>query len=375
MRSGESRNWIAVAGGGTGGHVYPALSVIDAMRADGSGGPAPRVVWIGSITGPERRIVESRGVRFEAITAGKLRRYFSVKNLTDVVRIVTGCAQSFRLFLRYRPAVLFAKGGYVSVPPALAAYVCGVPVVAHESDLDPGLATRINSRFAASILLAYEESRKYYPQKLQDRVVVTGVPIRSDLLRGDRERGRRRVGADSTTPILLVLGGSQGARRVNELIITHLDRLCRRWFVVHQTGRGWRRSPERPNYLSVDYLREEYADLLAAADCLVCRAGATTLWEAAVMGKPMVLVPLGLDSSRGDQIRNAAYFERRGAAKVCGSGENAEARLLADLDELAADAGERRRLGAAARNLVCADAAERISAILSCRVRKRSVKS
>lgn len=360
----DTQRTIAVVGGGTGGHIYPALAVVEEILTQRIVADRDRVFWIGSKNGPEAGIVRDRGVRFYGIQTGKLRRYLSFKNITDVARIAFGFGQAYRVLRRERPAVLFAKGGYVSVPPVLAARVLGIPVVCHESDLDPGLATRINSRFSRRVLVPYDASTRYYPDRVAPRVVVTGVPVRPDLFEASRGRGRSLIGAPADRPVLLVIGGSQGARALNAWLDRDRSRVCRSWYVVHQTGRSYPESERLPGYFRIPYLREEYCDVLAAADCIVCRAGATTLWEAANLGKCMVLVPLGLDASRGDQIRNARYFGEEGAAVVADSAPIDESRLLTILEKLAATGDVREGYGRVARNLVTSDASAKIAQAL-----------
>ena len=203
----------------------------------------------------------------------------------------------------------------------------------------------------------------------RSRIEVTGVPVRRDLSKSDRRIGldwiRRGIGSDTSglddKPVLLVLGGSQGARRINELVENQIENLCRDWIVVHQTGGAWK-SERRPGYLPVAYLGSEYPNVLAAADCIVSRAGATTLWEAASLAKAMVLIPLGTNASRGDQIRNADYFESRGGAISLNSNNpDVETALCIALHRLATNFESRRNLGRTANEIIVEDSDTRVA--------------
>jgi UDP-N-acetylglucosamine--N-acetylmuramyl-(pentapeptide) pyrophosphoryl-undecaprenol N-acetylglucosamine transferase len=345
-QAGDSRPLVLFTGGGTGGHVYPGLAVLDELTSRGM----VRTAWIGSRNGMEARIVPSAGVEYHGVPSGKLRRYVSVSNLIDVFRIGAGIVKSVGLMRRLRPAILFSKGGFVSVPPVVAAAICGVPVVTHESDVDPGLATRINSRFSRTILVPYEATLDHFPPKVRQRVRVVGNPIRRDIQTGSRERGVEFLGfdADDSRPIVLFIGGSQGARQINELVERIRPSIAAEWLVAHQTGTT---GLSAEGYTAVPFLGDELPDVLAAADVLVCRSGASTLWEGAILSKPMLLVPLGA-GSRGDQMRNAAVFEEAGGARVFADPATLADDVAVALHRLRHDSGERIELGARARGLV-----------------------
>ena len=307
---------IVFTGGGTGGHVYPGIAVLQAFRI-ALGEQPYRFVWIGSQKGIERKVIEGLGIEYRPISTGKLRRYIDWENLTDLVRIVKGYFQSRHLLKELQPVLVFSKGGYVSVPPVQAAKSLRIPVFSHESDLDPGLATRLNLKASRLVFCAYPESRKHFGPEFQDRVVVTGNPVRQELFEGDPGWIRKTWTVPPQAKILLVLGGSLGARQVNELVAATLPRLEGRVFVVHQTGDHWVALPDSPWYVSRPFFATEMPHLYAGADVIFGRAGAGTLWEAAASGVPLVLLPLG-SGSRGDQVRNAQLFEDRGAAFVLG---------------------------------------------------------
>ena len=226
---------VAFTGGGTAGHVFPGLAVAAelARRWDG------RVVWIGSRSGPERDLVEAAGIPFRAIPAGKLRRYLSISNVTDVFRILGGLAASLRVLAAERPALLFSKGGFVSVPPVIAARLLGIPAFTHESDVDPGLATRINARFCERVMVSHAGTVGHFPPAVRGRVMVTGNPLRASIYAADPAEGRRVGGLRPGERLVLVLGGSSGSAFLNGLVAPVAGELCAGGIrLVHQTGDG-----------------------------------------------------------------------------------------------------------------------------------------
>jgi UDP-N-acetylglucosamine--N-acetylmuramyl-(pentapeptide) pyrophosphoryl-undecaprenol N-acetylglucosamine transferase len=364
----RSRKIIAFTGGGSGGHVFPAFGVIDEL--DAAKVADYRLVWIGSRRGVEGDMVRHRGIDFFGISAGKLRRYLSLRNLADAVRFLSGILEALFLMLRLRPAILFSKGGFVSVPPVIAAGLLGIPVVSHESDYDPGLATRINLRFARIHCIPYEESRRFYDEG-RVRIEVTGNPVRQDILAGDGDRGRRIAGFDrgraADLPLLLVQGGSLGARQINDLIADAMPELLERMCVVHQTGdASWdlsdRLAPELASrYFHRPFFADEYAHLLAAADMVVSRAGASALWELGITGKSALFIPL-VEGARGDQLRNARFAEERGAAVLLE--KPAAAELSAEIEALMADAPRRMRMGESWATIIHNQGARNIATLL-----------
>jgi UDP-N-acetylglucosamine--N-acetylmuramyl-(pentapeptide) pyrophosphoryl-undecaprenol N-acetylglucosamine transferase len=358
---------IAFSGGGTGGHIYPALAIADALREAGG----VDMFWIGSKKGMDRRIVEEAGIRFYGICAGKLRRYFSLRNIIDFFKVLWGLREARRILSRENPDLLFSKGGFVSVPPVLAAANLGIPVHTHESDISPGLATRINARFAERIWTAYKESADAFLPSMRLRLRCSGNPVRRAFRHASSARGRafleERSGQKITAgqKILLVLGGSQGAKEINELVEAGRAELSRWFFVVHQTGGSALEAG--PNYLPLPYLKEEMPDVLAAAALVLGRSGAGTVWEAATAGIPMALIPLAGSGTRGDQVENAAYFEKHGAALTLV--HPTRDALLEAVGALAEDGARRKAMAAAARTLGAQDAAREISAALLARCR------
>ncbi len=353
---------VFFTGGGTGGHVYPGIAVLEAFRELAAHNHCDsKVFWIGSRHGMERGIVESKGIRYIGISSGKLRRYFSFSNLFDVFKVVLGIVSAFLIMKRYRPKALFSKGGYVSVPPVIGAKLARIPVITHESDFDPGLATRINARFASKIAVSYYQTRDFFQEDQRDRVLVTGNPVRPEVLSGDSMRGLTYLSFTKKRRVLLVVGGSQGAREVNLLLWSVLPSLIEKWNVVHQTGEDASGPQAMQGYRRYSFIRDQYGDILAASDLVLCRAGATTLWELAASQKPSILVPLGAGTSRGDQMRNAALFEQIGASYVLNRGSENGALLVKHTEELLARPGTLIEMGRRAGTMFKPRAAQDIA--------------
>jgi UDP-N-acetylglucosamine--N-acetylmuramyl-(pentapeptide) pyrophosphoryl-undecaprenol N-acetylglucosamine transferase len=324
---------IAFTGGGTAGHVFPGIAVAEELGC--------RILWIGSSSGVERQLALDAGLDFRGIPAGKLRRYLSLRNLTDVVRILAGIVVSVHILRKERPALLFSKGGFVSVPPVIAARLCGIPAWTHESDYDPGLATRINLRFCEKLLVSFPQTVGFIAEGSRGKVAVTGNPVRSALYRADSRRGRRLLGCDDATPVLFVIGGSLGSSFINRLVGSCLSDLLPQWFVVHQMGAADYAPSHHPRYRTAAFFSEELPDIMAAADLVVSRAGANTLSELAALGKPSILIPLPESGSRGDQLRNAEVFRSSGAAVVLREADASPAKFLEAVGSMLADQGAR----------------------------------
>ena len=305
-------NRIVFTGGGTAGHVTPNLALIPVLRERGW-----EIHYIGTEKGMERELIaQEPGVTYHPIEGGKLRRYLSVKNITDAFRVLRGIGQSASLIKKIRPTLVFSKGGFVSVPVVYGAWLHRVPVLLHESDMTPGLANRLSKPFAKKLLCGFPEAAKLARKK----GVYTGTPVRKELLNGSREAGKSLFGFDDSRPILLVTGGSSGAQAINSALRSALPRLTELFQVLHLCGQG-NLDPSLagyPRYCQKEYLgTDEMAQALACADAVVSRAGATTLCELLALYKPTLLIPYPkAKTSRGDQILNAASFESRSLSRV-----------------------------------------------------------
>ncbi|HZC04513.1 MAG TPA: UDP-N-acetylglucosamine--N-acetylmuramyl-(pentapeptide) pyrophosphoryl-undecaprenol N-acetylglucosamine transferase, partial [Ktedonobacterales bacterium] len=283
---------ILISGGGTGGHIYPALAVANELR-DRYGA---ELLFIGDENGLETSIVPAAGVPFVAISAGKLRRYLSVRTFTDLGRIPLGMAQAYQHVKAFRPDAAFTSGGYVSVPAGMAARLNGAPLVMHQQDVPPNLANRLLTPVATRVSVSFAASLPYFPK---DKTVLMGNPVRGEVLRAarlDSMQARRRFGLESALPIVLVTGGSQGARRLNQVIAAALPRLLPRCQVLHVSGeltyeatraqaeQALAATPElRPRYALFPDLKTEMPEALAACDIELCRSGAATLAELSII--------------------------------------------------------------------------------------------
>ena len=301
---------IVLTGGGTAGHVTPNLALIPRLLEDGWD-----IHYIGAADSPEQALISQvPGVTFYAVSVGKLRRYFDLKNFSDPFRVIRGIAQSSRIMRALKPGVVFSKGGFVSVPVVYGAKLNGIPVVIHESDMTPGLANKLCAPFASVECCTFPEAVKF----TRGKGVHTGTPIRPDVLSGDRNSALRRFGFNSHRPVLMIVGGSSGAQAINTVIWQTLPRLTENFQVLHLCGKGNLNASfsGAENYAQYEYLNEEMADAYACADIVVSRAGSNALCELLACRKPALLIPYPKSASRGDQLLNAESFRARGFSHV-----------------------------------------------------------
>ncbi len=306
---------ILFTGGGTAGHVTPNVALIEKFQQANWD-----CIYVGSTRGIEREIVAGLNIPYYAIASGKLRRYFDWKNFVDPIFILWGMLQSLLICLQERPGCVFSKGGFVAVPVVFAAWVCRIPVVCHESDVTPGLANRLCFPFARRICLNFEETRRYLPDGTEaaGKATVTGTPIRKSLREGSAERGKAFLGISSGETIVLVFGGSLGAAAINQQVRNAMTSLLNKYVIVHVVGAGnidESRSSNR-RYIQKEFLLDEFGDVLAAADLVIARAGANTIYELLAMRKPHILIPLSARASRGDQLQNARVFTEAGYSRM-----------------------------------------------------------
>ena len=343
---------IIFTGGGTAGHVTPNLALMEQFDRN-----EWDVHYIGT-DGVEKKLIGNRDdVTYHEIAWGKLRRYFDWKNFSDPFRVIKGYRQSKKLIKDLKPAVLFSKGGYVSVP-VVAAAKGKCPVVAHESDYTPGLANKLAKPFATTICVTFSDTVKF----VKPKGVHTGTPIRPELYQGSRERGLAFTGLSGKKPILLMVGGSLGAQAVNEALRKALPLLLPDFDIVHLCGEGKvEEGLQADGYLQYAYINEQMADLLAMADIVLSRAGANAVFELLALHKPMLLLPLTSKSSRGDQILNAGYFEKNGYAMVLPQSEMTAVTLSESLHKLYRERDAYRK---AMENAAGVDGTQAITAII-----------
>ncbi|NGZ76751.1 undecaprenyldiphospho-muramoylpentapeptide beta-N-acetylglucosaminyltransferase [Saccharibacillus alkalitolerans] len=320
---------IVLTGGGSAGHVSVNLALIPVLRDQGWA-----IDYIGSEKGIEKELVSGLpGVSYHAIATGKLRRYFSLQNFTDPIRILKGVGQSRRLIRRLKPSVVFSKGGFVSVPVVLGAWMNRVPSLIHESDYSPGLANKLALPFASAICTTFPETAASLKA---GKAVQIGSVVRPELKSGDASRGLAFLGFGGAKPVLLAAGGSLGSRALNANLRRNLDGVSETFDVVHLCGKnGIDPALEgRPGYRQFEYVNEEMADVLAAADAVFSRAGSNAIFEYLALRKPMLLCPLGRKQSRGDQILNADSFARAGYAETIDEDGWNDADFLSKLNAL-----------------------------------------
>ena len=322
---------IVLTGGGTAGHVTPNIALIPRLKELGY-----EISYIGSYEGIEKKLIEDMHIPYYGISSGKLRRYFDVKNFTDPFRVIKGFGEAKKLLKQLKPDVVFSKGGFVTVPVVIAARKCHIPAIIHESDMTPGLANKICIPSAAKVCCNFPETVQSLPA---DKAVLTGTPIRAELLNGDKEAGRKFCGFSSDKPVLMVIGGSLGAASVNQNIRLILPELLKDFQVIHLCGKGKLDESlvNTEGYVQYEYIRQELADLFALADVVISRAGANAICELLALHKPNLLIPLSANASRGDQILNARSFERQGFSKVLEEEELNKSTLLDSLQTLFRD--------------------------------------
>lgn len=319
---------IILTGGGTAGHVTPNIALLPRLKELNYD-----IHYIGSYNGIEKELIEQLGIPYHGISSGKLRRYFSLQNFTDPFRVVKGFSEAHRLIKLLRPNVIFSKGGFVSVPVVLAGKRCKVPTIIHESDMTPGLANKISIPSATRVCCNFPETVELLPA---DKAVLTGSPIRQELLSGDRQNALSFTGLDERKPVILVVGGSLGAVAVNEAVRRILPSLLKDFQVIHLCGRG-KLDPSLNNmngYVQYEYIKDELKDLFALSDIVISRAGANAICELLALHKPNLLIPLSANASRGDQILNARSFERQGFSMVMEEEQITDDGFLAAIHDL-----------------------------------------
>ena len=319
---------IILTGGGTAGHVTPNIALLPRLKELGYD-----IQYIGSYTGIEKELIEPFGIPYHGISSGKLRRYFSVQNFTDPFRVLKGFREAHKLIRQLKPDVIFSKGGFVSVPVVLAGKRCKVPVIIHESDMTPGLANKIAIPSAAKVCCNFPETLKSLPE---GKAVLTGSPIRQELLSGNKIAAMDMCHFTSDKPVILVIGGSLGAVAVNNAVREALPELLKDFQIIHLCGKGKMDESLKDveGYCQFEYIKNELRNLFALADIVISRAGANAICELLALHKPNLLIPLSANARRGDQILNARSFERQGFSLVLEEEQLTKETLLAAVKNL-----------------------------------------
>lgn len=328
-----NKRTIILTGGGTAGHVSLNQALIPEIT-----GMDYDVEYIGSKNGIEKELIVDSypDIKYHAISSGKLRRYFSMKNFSDPFRVATGMFQAMNIIRKTKPAAIFSKGGFVSVPVAMAGKMMSIPVIIHESDVTPGLANKIAMPFADHIFTVFKETMQHVPK---EKSTCTGSVIRSELMDGSAAKGREICHFENDLPVLMVMGGSQGSEVINIAIRSNLNHLLKTFNVIHLCGKGNIDDTlsGMNQYCQFEYVTHELSHLLHMTDFVVSRAGSNSIFEFLALKKPMLLIPLSKQKSRGDQILNAELFRKKGFALVLEEEEANPERFLEALEKLKAD--------------------------------------
>ena len=319
---------IILTGGGTAGHVTPNIALIPGLQELGYS-----ISYIGSHDGIEKKLIEDLNIPYYGISSGKLRRYFNPKNFSDPFRVLKGIGEAKKILKELKPDIIFSKGGFVAVPVVMAAKRLKIPVIIHESDMSPGLANKLCIPSAAKVCCNFPETLEHLPK---DKAVVTGTPIRQELMSGNKLAALQFCNFTANKPVIMVIGGSLGSVAVNDAVRGILPELLKEFQVVHLCGKD-KLDPSLNNlegYVQFEYIKKELADLFAMADLVISRAGANAICEISALAKPNLLIPLSSKASRGDQILNARSFERQGYSVVLEEEELNNESLLAAIRQL-----------------------------------------
>jgi len=368
-----------MTGGGTGGHINPLVSVaaelqVEALRTN----LKLRIRYIGSTSEKYMDVLRNNGIEVRRILGSKLRRYFSIKNFVDAIKFAVGILQAFFKVLIFFPDVVFSKGGPGSVPVVLVSRFFRIPVVIHESDSIPSITGRLTSKFAEVVAISFKSASSYFAESRAE-VVFTGNPIRNFLLKSEmqKEKAKTFLEFDPNLPLLLVLGGSQGAEYINNFVLDNLVEILKVTQVFHQTGASNYENVGRKfstisgsipeeiakRYKAIDYIEDEISIALSACDVVLSRAGASGIFEVAAFGKPSILIPIA-NSANNHQLANASEYSKAGAAVVFEENNMLPNLFLEKLQELLGNAGELSRMSAAAKNFYVPDAALKLARIL-----------
>ncbi|MDD3367907.1 MAG: undecaprenyldiphospho-muramoylpentapeptide beta-N-acetylglucosaminyltransferase [Lachnospiraceae bacterium] len=319
---------IVLTGGGSAGHVTPNIALMPKLKELGY-----EISYIGSYEGIEKRLISDFDIPYYGVSTGKLRRYFDPKNFTDPFRVIKGFSEAHKILKEIQPDVVFSKGGFVSVPIVRAASFLKIPCIIHESDMTPGLANKLCIPVAYKICCNFPETLKGLPE---EKAVLTGSPIREELMKGNKIAALDLCGFTATKPVGMVIGGSLGASSVNKIIRDALPKLLEDFQIVHICGKDKIDNLllNTPGYKQFEYLKADLKDVFALADMVISRAGANAICELLALKKPNILIPLPSSSSRGDQLLNARSFETQGFSLVINEDDLTANMLLEKVHEL-----------------------------------------
>jgi len=365
---------IVFTGGGTGGHFYPIIAIAEAVNdlVRRKQLVAPTLYYLAPDPFDAEALFENRIV-FVRVPAGKMRRYFSLQNISDLFVTLWGTLIAFITLLRLYPDVLVSKGGYASVPSLLAARILRIPVVIHESDAKPGRGSLLGAKQAVKIAIAFDSAAAHFPKNVQDKIARTGIPIRKALLHTESQGAKQELGLDMNVPTIFVLGGSQGSMKINEAILTALPDMVAFANIVHQTGSAnilevekvayviLAEHPHKGRYHAFGYLNERaMRQAGGAADLIISRAGANSIAEIATWGKPSIIIPIP-EAVSHDQRTNAYAYARTGAAVVIEEENLAPHILVAEAKRILGGPALASSMGEKAKGFTDPDAAQVIA--------------
>ena len=316
---------IVLTGGGTGGHIIPHLSLIPLIKKD-----FEKIIYIGTNNSLEEKIMsKQKDVNFKSITAVKLERDKKLKNLTLPFKLLSSICQAKKILKQAKPDIIFSKGGFVSVPVCIAGKLLGIPIVSHESDLSIGLANKIIYKVCSSFCTSFEKTSINLK-----KAVFTGSPIRQELFLGNRKTAYNQTKVSQNKPTILIMGGSTGALNLNEKIYESLPEILQKYNVIHIVGKNKGDTTKIfKDYCQIEYC-ENIQDILSISDIVISRAGSNAIFEFLALKKPMILIPLPKNASRGDQLENAEYFKQKGFAKVILQENLTKQTLLNEIKEI-----------------------------------------
>jgi len=319
---------IVFTGGGSAGHVTPNVAIINELNKE-----EWNIHYIGSKKGIEKELISRIRIPYYQISSGKLRRYVDFENVVDVFRVMKGCFEARSILKKLKPDIVFSKGGFVSVPVIIAARSLHIPIFIHESDLTPGLANKISQRFATRIFTSFDEAVDHFPKS---KTLAIGSPIRKEIFEGSAEKGRSFLGFTRSRPILTIMGGSLGSKKINGVVRESLKEITKEYQVVHLCGKNNLDTSlgNVKGYRQFEYVNEELPDILAATDTVITRGGSNSIFEFLALQKPMIIIPLSLQQSRGDQILNAKAFEKKGYSYMLEEEQLTSDTLLATLKKI-----------------------------------------
>lgn len=318
---------IVLTGGGTAGHINPNIALMPLLEERGFS-----ISYIGSIGGIEKELISPLGIDFYEIHSGKLRRYFDFKNITDAFRVIVGIKDAIKILRKIRPNVIFSKGGFVAVPVVIAGYILKIPIIIHESDISTGLANKICIPFANKICTTFPEALSSIPK---DKAVLTGAPIRASLFLGDKDKGLKLCRFKINKPTVLIMGGSLGSVKINNVLRKSLQALLEKYNIIHLCGKdNLDNSIKKEGYFQLEYATDNLAHLLFISDIVVSRAGSNAIFELLALKKPNLLIPLSKNASRGDQILNANSFKEQGFSLVLSEDDLSKDTLIKSINTL-----------------------------------------